>query len=91
MALNWKEIAGQMEQFKDSESLKFTFPDVFGGGVALILLNPKYQEKGQKKYILKIGQDDQIAENTKPLLASNKPKDLAKWVSDRSGERAGKI
>jgi hypothetical protein len=78
-----------MEQFKDRESLKFTFPEVFGGGIALIELNPRFPEKGQKKYILKIGKDDKLAENVIPHWVSNKPKDLAKWVSDRLGELIG--
>jgi hypothetical protein len=82
MKLSREEIMRQMEQLKDGESLKFAIPEIFGGGIAIIGPNPKRSEKGAKKYLLEIGDD----EGVKPYWDTNKPKDLAKWVADRQGD-----
>ena len=74
-----KEIMSRMEKLKDGESLKFNIPEIFGGGMAIIGLNP---ERGAKKYLLRIG--DGGDEN--PYWDTNKAKDLAKWVADRLGD-----
>jgi hypothetical protein len=79
MKLNRDEIIERMEQLKDGETLKFNIPEIFGGGIAIIGLNP---EKGGKKYLLRIG--DEGKEN--PYWDTNKAKDLAKWVDDRQGD-----
>lgn len=82
MKLKKDEIIKRMEQFKDGETLKFTIPATFGGGVAIIGLNPEHTEKGGKKYLLETGSSD----NPRPYWDTDKPKDLAKWVTDRMGE-----
>jgi hypothetical protein len=82
MRLKKDEIIRKMEEFKDGETLKFTIPATFGGGIAIIALNPKCSEKNGKKYLLQTGKDD----NTKPYWDTDKPKDLAKWVTDRMGD-----
>jgi len=79
MKLNRDEITKKMEQLKDGETLKFTIPEIFGGGMAIIGLNP---EKGGKKYLLRLGNDG--SEN--PYWDTDKAKDLAKWVADRLGD-----
>lgn len=89
MKLSTQEIIKQMEQFQNGQSLTFTFPAVFGGGVAIIGLNPQYPAKGEKKYILKLGQDEVMAEKASPIFTSNKPKHLAKWITERLGEQRG--
>jgi hypothetical protein len=82
MKLKKDEIIKKMEEFKDGETLKFTIPATFGGGIAIIGLNPKCSDKGGKKYLLQTGKDD----NAKPYWDTDKAKDLAKWVVDRMGE-----
>ena len=82
MKLGWKEIMQQMEQLNDRQTIKFKIPQTFGGGMAVIELNPNYPKNGGKKYLLKLGKD----ENVSPYSESDKSKDLAKWVADRMGE-----
>lgn len=82
MKLGKDEIIKRMEQFKDGETLKFNIPTTFGGGVAIIGLNPKRSENGGKKYLLEAGNEG----NVKPYWDTDKAKDLAKWVADRMGE-----
>jgi hypothetical protein len=84
MKLKKDEIIKKMEEFKDGETLKFNIPATFGGGIAIIGLNPKGSEKGGKKYLLQTGKDD----NAKPYWDTDKAKDLAKWVADRMGDLA---
>lgn len=82
MKISKDEIMKKMEGLKDGETMKFTIPPTFGGGIAIIGLNPKHSEKGAKKYLLQTGKDD----NAKPYWDTDKAKDLAKWVVDRMGE-----
>jgi hypothetical protein len=89
MKLTRQEIMEQMEQFKGGQALKFNIPEIFGGGVAVIVLNPNYKEQGEKKYLLKLGDDEKRAAEASPYWATDKPKDLAKWVADRQGGQIG--
>jgi hypothetical protein len=82
MKMGWKEIMQQVEQLNDGQSLKFKIPQTFGGGMVVIGLNQNYPKNGGKKYLLKLGKD----ENVTPYFDSDKPKELAKWVADRMGE-----
>ena len=85
MKISTQEIIVQMEQLQNGRSLIFKFPPVFGGGVALIGLNSGSDNRG-KKYLLKLGKEESLAEKASPILASDKPKPLAKWVTERFGE-----
>jgi len=89
MKVTIEEIIKQMEQFQTGQSLTFSFPAVFGGGVAIIGLNPQYPAKGEQKYVLKLGKDEVLAEKASPILTSDKPKHLAKWITERFGEQVG--
>jgi len=80
--LSRDEIIKRTEQLKEGEALKFNIPATFGGGVAIIELNQNYPKNEGKKYLLKLGKD----ENVSPYFDSDKPKDLAKWVADRMGD-----
>ncbi len=86
MKISAEEIIKQMEQFQTGQYLTFSFPATFGGGKAIIGLNPQYPGKGQKKYVLKLGKDEVLAEKATPIMTSDKPKSLAKWITDRFGE-----
>ena len=89
MILSREDIVGQMEAFKEGQVLKFVIPEIFGGGTALIALNPSFPGQGQKKYLLKLGNGEQQAQDAKPYWATDKAKDLAKWVADRQGDQIG--
>jgi len=87
MKLSRDEIIQRMEQFKEGEILKFSMPEIFGGGVAIIAVNPDHPKKqGSKRYLLKVADDEKMAEEAAPYWSSNKPRDLAKWVTDRQGD-----
>lgn len=81
-----KEIIQMMEQLGKGQSLLLKLPDTFGGSYAVLEINPQHPEKGQKKYTLRLGQDEDSARKAKPFWQSDKPKQLAGWVSDRLGE-----
>ena len=89
MKVSTEEIIKQMEQFQNGQTLTFSFPAVFGGGRAIIGLNPQYPAKGEKKYVLKLGKDEVLAGKASPILTSDKPKHLAKWITERFGEQMG--
>lgn len=89
MKISTQEIIEQMEQLQNGRSLTFRFPVVFGGGVALIGLNPEYPDNRGKKYALKLGKEESLAEKATPILTSDKPKSLAKWITERFGEKIG--
>jgi hypothetical protein len=87
MKLNRNEIMQKMAQLKEEEVLKFTIPEIFGGGVAIISLNPNFPKQGEKKYLLKLGSDEKLAGEAAPYWPTDNPKDLAKWVADRLGDQ----
>jgi hypothetical protein len=89
MKINTEEIIKQMEQLQNGRSLIFRFPAVFGGGIALIGLNPQYPDNRGKKYMLRLGKDEALAEKASPILTSDKPKPVAKWITERFGEQMG--
>ncbi len=89
MKVSTEDIIKQMEQFQDGQNLTFSFPSVFGGGKAIIRLNPQYPAKGEKKYVLKLGKDEALAEKASPIMTSDKPKPIAKWITERFGELMG--
>ncbi|HVP78353.1 MAG TPA: hypothetical protein VMV04_10690 [Thermodesulfobacteriota bacterium] len=89
MKLTRQEIMQQMEQFKEGQTLKFIIPEIFGGGMAVITLNPNYPGQNEKKYLLKLGKDGKQAEEATPYWPTDKPKELAKWVADRQGDQIG--
>jgi hypothetical protein len=84
-----EDIIGQMKAVKEGQVLKFTIPEIFGGGTAIITLNPGFPGHGQKKYLLKLGNGEQQAVGATPYWATDKAKDLAKWVADRQGDQIG--
>ena len=87
MSLEWKDIAVRIEQLNNSQSLRFSIHETFGGGIAIIELNPKYPAKKEKKYWLKWGKSEERARGAAdPHWATDKSKNLAKWVADRVGE-----
>ena len=84
MKLERQEIIQQMEQLKEETLIQFTLPEIFGGGVAAVGLNP---EKGGKRYLLKVVNDAAEVESANPYWKTDKAKDIAKWVADRQGDK----
>jgi hypothetical protein len=84
MKLERQEIIQQMEQLKEETLIRFALPEIFGGGVAAVGLNPG---KGGKKYLLKLANSAAEAELASPYWESDKAKDIAKWVADRQGDK----
>ena len=77
-----KAIMERMEKLQKGQSLCFTMPDTFGGGVAIIQLNPD----AGKRYILKVAKDLETARTSPPYWSHDKAKPMAKWVADRLGD-----
>jgi hypothetical protein len=82
MILSKKAIRQLMEKLPKDQSLQFSIPDTFGGGVAMIQLNPK---EG-KRYLLKVAKDLETARTAPPYWSHDKEKPIAKWVADRLGD-----
>jgi len=80
-------IAGEIEQLGQGQTLSYRLPEIFGGDLAVIRLNPQYPTKG-RKYILsaeKIADGKPTGQRSR-LWDSDKPKDIALWVIDKRGE-----
>lgn len=76
----------KVEQMSDGAQLIFRLDEVFGGGIAIIELNPSYPQKGQKKYLLRWGKSIEETKGLAPLINSDKAKSVAGWVADRFGQ-----
>jgi hypothetical protein len=74
-------ITQDMEKLQKEQELCFTIPETFGGGAAIIQLNP---DSG-KRYILKVAKDPETARSSAPYWSHDKAKHIAKWVADRLG------
>jgi hypothetical protein len=74
-------IVGDMEKLQKEQELCFTIPETFGGGTAIIHLNPS----AGKRYILKVAKDLETARGSAPYWSHDKAKHIAKWVADRLG------
>jgi len=84
--LSKKDVIEMLEQLAGEQKLVFKLHDTFGGGAAVLELNPLYPQKKQKKFHLRVGKDVEQAKKANPLWSSDKAKDLAGWVSDRAIE-----
>ena len=84
MTFNKKDISVMIESLQDGGRLAFQLHDTFGGGVSLVGLNPLYPGKKQKKYIIRLGKDVELAQKSTPFWSSDKIKDVSNWVSDRA-------
>jgi hypothetical protein len=82
MILSRKAIMELMDKLKKDQSLEFSIPETFGGGVAMIQLN---SNEG-KRYVLKVAKDQPTARASQPYWSHDKAKPIAKWVADRLGD-----
>jgi len=81
-------LISEIEGLTAGQAIRYRLTDTFGGGLAVIELNPQYPGKGAK-YILST--EALVAEkpsgNKRTLFDTNKAKLLADWMFDRNGER----
>ena len=77
----------QIEQLSAEEVLRYKLPDTYGGGLAIVELNPKYPKKG-KKYIISTDKliDGKPANKKSHLFDGDNPKGIANWILERAGE-----
>jgi len=87
MMLDMDGIVELMEELKKEEIIRFAIPEIFGGGVAVVGLNPNPAGKIQKKYILKVGKDEASTLEGSVYWQNDKAKAIAKWVADRQGDK----
>lgn len=80
-------IINRIEELGPGQTVSYRLPEVYGGGLAVVELNVQYPEKG-KRYFLSLEKivDGKPMGTRSRLWDSNKPKDLAGWILDRSGE-----
>jgi len=80
-------IASKIEQLGPGESVGYRLAEVYGDGLAVVELNPQYPEMG-KKYFLSLEEivDGKPEGKRSRLSSSNKPKELASWILERSGK-----
>lgn len=74
-------IIKDMEKLQTEQELCFTIPETFGGGAAIIQLNPN----AGKRYVLMVAKDLETARSSAPYWSHDKAKHIAKWVADRLG------
>jgi hypothetical protein len=81
-----EEIIQKMEELNDGLRLRFRLSPTFGAGAVIIELNPAYKDKGQKKYSMWWGSNEDQARARNPFMSSDKAKSLASWVADRAAQ-----
>ncbi|MBU2534734.1 MAG: hypothetical protein ABIK32_00970 [Chloroflexota bacterium] len=93
-----KEIQQQIGALSEPGSQVFFYLNAspasggpLGRGAALVELNPKYPEKGQKKYTLTAVYVDGMELTSKGMrmLDSNEPKHVARWIKERHFKASG--
>lgn len=79
-------IIKQIEQLVLGQSLSYRLPEVYGGDLAILQLNPDYPEKGRKYTMFseKLVDGKPCGKRT-VLWYSNDPRGIARWICDRSG------
>lgn len=79
-------IINKIEQLTPGQALCYKLPETYGGGLAVVELNPQYPQKG-KRYVMSTEElvDNKPSGKRRRLWDSDKPKDLAAWIIDRNG------
>jgi len=79
-------IINKIEQLTPGQALRYKLPETYGGGLAVIELNPQYPQKG-KRYFMSTEEliDNKPSGKKRRLWDSDKPKELAAWIIDRNG------
>jgi hypothetical protein len=81
-----KEIIQKMEELNNGVRLRFRLSPTFGAVTVIIELNPAHKEKGQKKYLMWWGRNEEQARASSPFMSSDKAKGMASWVAERAAE-----
>lgn len=79
-------VINKIEQLTSGQALSYRLPETYGGGLAVVELNPQYPKKG-KKYIMSTEElvVNKPSGKRRRLWDSDKPKDMAAWILDRNG------
>lgn len=83
-----KALEKKITELTSDQTISYTLIEVYGGGLAIVGLNAKYPDKGEKKYTLyretlvegKPGGKRQV------FWKSDKPMELSKWILERGGK-----
>ena len=86
VTVNKQEIIQKMEGLNDGARLRLRLSPTFGAGAVIIELNPTCKEKGQKKYLMWWGSNEDLARAKNPFMSSDKAKNIASWVADRAAQ-----
>lgn len=80
-------MASKIEQLSAKETLKYKLPEVYGGELAVVEMNPQYPQKG-RKYMLGTERvlDGKPTGKITNMLTTDQPRDIAKWIVERNGE-----
>ena len=82
-----EELRMKVEMLEPGQAISSALPETFGGGLAVVHLNPDYPTKA-KKYVMSLETlvDGKPSGKRRYLWDSNKPADLSAWVMDRLGK-----
>jgi len=82
-----KIIEERIKQLAPGQSISYRLLETFGGGLAVVELNPQYPTEG-RMYILSTEKivDGKPTGKRNRLWDSDKPRDIAGWILDRNGE-----
>jgi len=80
-------MASKIEQLSAKETLKYKLPEVYGGELAVVEMNPQYPQKG-RKYMLGTERvlDGKPTGKIIHIWTTDQPRDIAKWIVERNGE-----
>ena len=79
-----KEIMKRIEKLQTGELLRFQLSPTYGGQIVILELNPSYPGNREKKYLLRLGDTEERALEGEAFYSSDKAKNLAVWVAERS-------
>ncbi|MEW6142071.1 MAG: hypothetical protein AB1597_02800 [Chloroflexota bacterium] len=81
-------LISEIEGLTTGQAIRYRLTDTFGGGLAVIGLNPEYPAKGAR-YVLctEALANEKPSGNKRTLFDTNKAKLLADWIFDRNGQR----
>ena len=85
--LSPKEILiNQLEQLAPGKTLSYKLPELWGGELAIVGLNPQYPQNGKKYFIdLEEFVANKPSGQRKPFVQVEKTKEMASWIIEKEG------
>ena len=83
-----EELENIIMALHGSEVVNYRLSETFGGGLAVVGINPKYPEKSKKQFTLYTETiiDGKPSGKRQFLWDYNKASDMARWILDRNGK-----